>query len=672
MRHFSFLIILLGIFLIDPPYSVQGQDSKTIWFAPLPPLPQHEGRPFIGSLDFMNLFTENAPWARAAERVQVFKLYGEWVAYNATDEQLRQVVADLNRRNIAIAVEEGPLIPTNTCGSGIEGFAGLEGLLVANRIKAAGGTLRFVALDEPFFYGSLYSGPNACNWPAEKIAQDVASYIQTIKSVFPDVVIGDIEPLTRNLDVKEYKSWLDTYQTVTGSNLPFLHLDLDYQRPDWPQAAKELEIYVHGKGVQFGIIYIGDYHDTDAEWFAHAEARMARYETEVGGQPDHVIFQSWVDKPDYCLPETNLNSFTHLINLYFRTRTILTISPNLQTPEGFREIKGTLIDSEGKPVTESPVELSVKSFYRPSALEPSVILVDTTITDLNGSFLFTLKDSLPFSILLQAKYPGKKIASSVGDGGYWPTYADSILGLLAENIARNEPISASKTFSNNLPEMATDGNFDTIWNSDFPPQWIEVNLQEPFSIWLIRMAVSQFPEGQTVHRLWGKGPNIGQNYQLLHEFNGFTKDPQVLEYISPTPLTNLQFIKIETMVSPSWVGWREIDIVPWLISPPASVEQSHYSAFPINPALKQNFPNPFNLSTTIEYKIQFSENVKIQIYNTVGQLVRTLVDEAKPPGIHRLVWDGKDDQGQNLASGIYFYHLHVGDFMKANRMILLK
>ena len=97
-----------------------------VWFAPLPPLVITDGRNFTGSDDFMGLFEPEAPWQNAAEHVQVFKLYGEWVAYKATDAQLKQVVEDLNRRGIALAVEAGPLNAPSDCGQGVEGFAGTE------------------------------------------------------------------------------------------------------------------------------------------------------------------------------------------------------------------------------------------------------------------------------------------------------------------------------------------------------------------------------------------------------------------------------------------------------------------------------------------------------------------------------------------------------------------
>jgi hypothetical protein len=110
--------------------------------------------------------------------------------------------------------------------------------------------------------------------------------------------------------------------------------------------------------------------------------------------------------------------------------------------------------------------------------------------------------------------------------------------------------------------MAVDGLLGNWWGAgDFPPQWIEIGLQAPSSIGKIRLAVSQSPDGETTHRVWGKGASTGEEYQLLYEFRGFTTDGQVLEYSPPTPWTGIQFIKVETVVSPSWVSWREIEVI---------------------------------------------------------------------------------------------------------------
>jgi hypothetical protein len=135
-----------------------------VWFAPLPPLTVNSSRPYTGSDDFMDLFAPEALWREAAERVSVFKLYGEWVedvpwSVHASDAELAQVIAELSRRGIAIGVEMGPLEPSSSCGQGIEGFAGIRaGINIAKRIKNAGGRLNFVSLDEPFAFASLCNG----------------------------------------------------------------------------------------------------------------------------------------------------------------------------------------------------------------------------------------------------------------------------------------------------------------------------------------------------------------------------------------------------------------------------------------------------------------------------------------------------------------------------------
>jgi flagellar hook assembly protein FlgD len=94
-------------------------------------------------------------------------------------------------------------------------------------------------------------------------------------------------------------------------------------------------------------------------------------------------------------------------------------------------------------------------------------------------------------------------------------------------------------------------------------------------------------------------------------------------------------------------------------------------------SLKQNYPNPFNPITTVTFKVQGSKfkvplPTTLKIYNILGQKVRTLVDEPKRAGNYEVVWDGKDDNGKEVASGIYFYQLKAGDFTEAKKMLLLK
>jgi hypothetical protein len=92
----------------------------------------------------------------------------------------------------------------------------------------------------------------------------------------------------------------------------------------------------------------------------------------------------------------------------------------------------------------------------------------------------------------------------------------------------------------------------------------------------------------------------------------------------------------------------------------------------INTALKGNYPNPFNPITTISYDVKTKAPVSIQIYNTKGQLIRTLVDEIMDKGHHQIIWNGKDNHGNVVASGIYHYRMQAGDYKATRRMVLMK
>jgi hypothetical protein len=93
--------------------------------------------------------------------------------------------------------------------------------------------------------------------------------------------------------------------------------------------------------------------------------------------------------------------------------------------------------------------------------------------------------------------------------------------------------------------------------------------------------------------------------------------------------------------------------------------------------LYQNRPNPFNPVTTIDFYISGSdmygdEQVNLEVFNILGQKIRTLVDNTLPPGQHTVDWDGTDDHGDQLASGVYLYRLIVGDERQTKKMMLLK
>ncbi len=88
--------------------------------------------------------------------------------------------------------------------------------------------------------------------------------------------------------------------------------------------------------------------------------------------------------------------------------------------------------------------------------------------------------------------------------------------------------------------------------------------------------------------------------------------------------------------------------------------------------LKGNYPNPFNPETTIAFDVKAKAPVIIEIYNPKGQLIRTLVNEIKDKGHHQIVWNGKDNSGNSVASGVYQYRMQAGEYKAVRRMMLLK
>lgn len=89
-------------------------------------------------------------------------------------------------------------------------------------------------------------------------------------------------------------------------------------------------------------------------------------------------------------------------------------------------------------------------------------------------------------------------------------------------------------------------------------------------------------------------------------------------------------------------------------------------------SLSQNYPNPFNPTTNFQFTLAKSAQVRIDIFNIVGQKVKTLVDEEMKAGVYKADWDGKDEKGTPVSSGIYFYRMRAGDFSNMKKMVLLK
>ncbi len=105
---------------------------------------------------------------------------------------------------------------------------------------------------------------------------------------------------------------------------------------------------------------------------------------------------------------------------------------------------------------------------------------------------------------------------------------------------------------------------------------------------------------------------------------------------------------------------------------PAGVEETEKNNIPDEFMLFQNYPNPFNSSTTISYQIPKICYVNISIFDINGRLVQTLVNQRQNAAKYKVIWDGKDNSGNDVCSGLYFYVVKTGNFKDSRKMLILR
>jgi hypothetical protein len=113
------------------------------------------------------------------------------------------------------------------------------------------------------------------------------------------------------------------------------------------------------------------------------------------------------------------------------------------------------------------------------------------------------------------------------------------------------------------------------------------------------------------------------------------------------------------------------DVVVRLVGEAVGVEEN-INTLPANFELKNNYPNPFNPTTNIEFSIAKSDYTTLKVYSVTGELVKTLVNSEISAGTHKVVFNGKDNSGNELTSGMYIYELKSGTNISANKMFLIK
>ncbi len=344
-----------------PDYDIDAllRSDEIVILNVLPPFPESGDMPFpVGMADFDLVFSPDGDWEEARQHVDIYRLHAWQVRYVLTDEQLRTMFAYLDGHGILLMLETEPLTYTQSAGCDHgESFSGVYDLEMAQRISDLGGALHAIAIEEPYHFVHKADGPGNCQWAVERIVDEVIEYMAEMREIFPGVPVGTIEPIWSSpaTTPRDMEIWLDTWKERSGEAFAFLHIDPDWYRPDWPEVALGIEAVVDARDVPFGLLYNGGAEPDGESWMQFTMENVALFESEYGGTPQHVSFQSWVDQPQRALPPDDLGALTSGIVRYFGERTRIDIAA---TDAG---VAITLTGNDDSPVADALLTVSARS-----------------------------------------------------------------------------------------------------------------------------------------------------------------------------------------------------------------------------------------------------------------------------------------------------------------------
>ena len=123
----------------------------------------------------------------------------------------------------------------------------------------------------------------------------------------------------------------------------------------------------------------------------------------------------------------------------------------------------------------------------------------------------------------------------------------------------------------------------------------------------------------------------------------------------------------------------DVTYIPWLTSPPQAPVSlgpdvgNDGEPLPSVTRLVSAVPNPFNPVTTIRFDVaKPGGDVRIEVFDVAGRLIKRLVSENKPAGFHKVVWEGRDEQAQPVASGVYFVRMKTAKVLETRKLVILK
>lgn len=286
--------------------------------------------------------------------------------------------------------------------------------------------------------------------------------------------------------------------------------------------------------------------------------------------------------------------------------------------------------------------------------------------------IFNSDDSVPaggditFVAFIKARPSETQTQASTGSAysdGYWvvacgdfPTAweAGDVLHVDVTNIVNGETGSVEVTLT------------DEAGNDPAPDLHLE------FVVPVELVSFKAIPEKDQVLLKWStatESNNFGFEVQRKYERGEYCKIGFVPGNGTTTILQDYNFTDTDVASGKYYYRLKQIDFDG---SFKICGEEVVVMALPNDYTLENNYPNPFNGATKIRYHLPKDDFVTLQIFDITGRLVKTLVNTVKPAGLNEVVWDGKDDTGIGLASGMYMYKIQVRVFRSAKKLLFLK
>jgi hypothetical protein len=268
--------------------------------------------------DAGDMWKPNAPWETVARSVKVIQ-FAPTSVDRAGASDLKEAVEDIKRRNIALAVGDGLLVRSDRCRSKTEAYVDQPQLEATfQKLRNSGADVKYVTMDEPFFYGHRDSSPTSCHESPEVLAHALVRGIAIVRKYFPNAQFGADEVIDANKSwIQELAEWTDTYKAITGEPLAYIHADLD-----WSEGAVRnlvpLAAALKQRHVALGVIYDADRfsNNSDESWSRNTVTHFAKVESELGVHPDQAVLESWVRYPSRMLPEKAPGTFTNVVLQY--------------------------------------------------------------------------------------------------------------------------------------------------------------------------------------------------------------------------------------------------------------------------------------------------------------------------------------------------------------------